>query len=70
MEIKFSHQTQCPECDSMTVTIEGIKHGVIYKCQQCGVTDLVEYKNKETHNLPYVYISGENICLPDCIGKN
>ena len=70
MEIKFSHQTQCPKCDSITVTIEDVKHGVIYECQHCGVTDLVEFKNREAHNLPYVYITGENVWLSNCVGKN
>ena len=70
MDIRFSHQTQCPKCDSTKVTIEGINHGVIYECQHCGVTDLVEFKNKEVHNLPYVYITGKNVWLPNCVGKN
>ena len=70
MPIKFSQLIQCPMCDSLTVTAEGIKHGVIYKCQQCGVTEMVEFEDNQVHNLPYFYIAGDNLWLPDCVGKN
>jgi predicted SprT family Zn-dependent metalloprotease len=70
MDIKFSHQTQCPKCYLTTVTIESIKHGVIYECQHCGVMDLVEFKNKEAHDISYVYTAGENVWLPNCVGKD
>ena len=54
----------------MTVTAEGIRRGVIYKCQHCGITEMVEFEDKQVHNLPYVYIAGESLWLPDCVGKN
>ena len=70
MPIKLSQLIQCPKCDSTTVTAEGTKHGVIYLCQQCGVTEMVEFEDNRVHNLPYFYIAGENLWLPGCVGKN
>ena len=70
MPIRLAQLLQCPNYESTTVTAEGIRRGVIYKCQQCGVTETVEFEDKQVHNLPYIYIAGESLWLPDCVGKN
>ena len=31
---------------------------------------MVEFEDKKVHNLPYVYITGESLWLPECVGKN
>ena len=59
MPIRLAQLLQCPNCDSTTVTAEGIRHGVIYKCQRCGITEKAEFEDNQVHNLPYVYITGE-----------
>jgi transcription elongation factor Elf1 len=64
-----NNEFQCPVCKSETVLVDSMKNKMIFICQSCGCTDVVEPRYS-VGPLPYYFLSGKNIWIPDMIGKN